>query len=207
MSLVDTGLVQLCWPAPTFRGPVRPVAGRGDMPGEVAAEEVEFAAFVATRGSALVRLARGLLRDPHQAEDVVQDVLAKTLVQWHRISAVDDLDAYVRRMVTNACTSWFRRAVRREHVQDTATLPERAGPGDVAVAVTDRDRVINLLRRLPARQRAVLVLRHYEGLPDVEIARLLGTSEVTVRSNAHRGLASLRRIMAEDDAADPARGR
>jgi RNA polymerase sigma-70 factor (sigma-E family) len=177
------------------------------MPGEVAADEVAFAAFVATRGPALVRLARGLLRDPHQAEDVVQDVLAKTLVQWRRISAADDMDAYVRRMVVNACTSWFRRAVRREHAQDAATLPERAGPGDVAVAVTDRDRVVNLLRRLPARQRAVLVLRHYEGLPDVEIGRLLGTSEVTVRSNAHRGLASLRRIMAEDDAADPARGR
>jgi RNA polymerase sigma-70 factor (sigma-E family) len=177
------------------------------MPGEVAADEVAFAAFVATRGPTLVRLARGLLRDPHQAEDVVQDVLAKTLVQWRRISAADDMDAYVRRMVVNACTSWFRRAVRREHAHDNATLPERAGPGDVAVAVTDRDQVVNLLRRLPTRQRAVLVLRHYEGLPDVEIARLLGTSEVTVRSNAHRGLVSLRRIMAGDDAADPARGR
>lgn len=170
------------------------------------ADELAFAEFVTTRGQALVRLARGLLKDPYQAEDVVQDVLAKTLVQWHRVSAADDMDAYVRRMVVNACTSWFRRAVRREHVHDHATLPERP-VADPSGAVTDRDRVVNLLRRLPTRQRTVLVLRHYEGMADAEIARLLGTSEVTVRSNAHRGLTSLRRIMAEDDAADDSRGR
>jgi RNA polymerase sigma-70 factor (sigma-E family) len=177
------------------------------MPGEAVADEAAFAEFVATRGPRLVRLARGLLRDPHQAEDVVQDVLAKTLVQWRRISSADDIDAYVRRMVVNACTSWFRRAVRREHAHDTATLPEHAHPLDVARQVADRDRVVGLLRRLPAKQRTVLVLRHYEGMPDAEIARLLGTTEVTVRSNAHRGLASLRRLMTEDDAADLARGR
>jgi RNA polymerase sigma-70 factor (sigma-E family) len=172
------------------------------MPGEAAADAAAFAGFVATRGPGLVRLARGLLRDPHQAEDVVQDVLAKALVQWRRISSVDDVDAYVRRMVVNACTSWFRRAVRREHAHDVATLPERAGTMDLAAAVTDRDRIISLLRRLPTKQRAVLVLRHYEGVPDAEIARMLGTTEVTVRSNAHRGLAALRRLMTADDAAD-----
>lgn len=177
------------------------------MRGEVAAEEAAFAEFAATRGPGLVRLARGLLRDPHQAEDVVQDVLAKTLVQWQRISSADDTDAYVRRMVVNACTSWFRRAVRREHVHDASTLPERAHPLDLAGQVTDREQVVGLLRRLPAKQRTVLVLRHYEGMPDAEIARLLGTTEATVRSNAHRGLASLRRYMVADDASDPARGR
>jgi RNA polymerase sigma-70 factor (sigma-E family) len=162
---------------------------------------------VATRGAGLVRLARGLLRDPHQAEDVVQDVLAKTLVQWGRISTTADVDAYVRRMVVNACTSWFRRAVRRERAQDTSTMPDRVVSWDLAIAVTDRDRLVGLLRRLPSRQRTVLVLRHFEGIPDAEIARRLGTSEVTVRSNVHRGLVSLRRIMAEDDAADAGGGR
>jgi len=67
--------------------------------------------------------------------------------------------------------------------------------------------VISLLRQLPTRQRTVLVLRHYEGLPDAEIARILGTSEVTVRSNAHRGLTSLRRIVAADAAAEQSGGR
>jgi RNA polymerase sigma-70 factor (sigma-E family) len=156
----------------------------------------DFAAFAASRGPGLVRLARGLLRDPYQAEDVVQEVLAKTLVHWGRISAVDDRDAYVRKMVVNACTSWFRRAARREFTYDTATLPERA-MADPTAGIDERDRIVTLLRRLPAKQRAVLVLRHYEGLPDAAIAHLLGSSEVTVRTNAHRGLATLRRLMAE----------
>lgn len=176
------------------------------MAGVAEREQQVFAHFVATRGPGLVRLARGLLSDPHHAEDVVQDVLAKALVQWGRVSAADDIDAYVRRMVVNACTSWFRRAVRRERAHDTATLPDRGLP-DFAGGVIDRDRVVNLLRRLPAKQRAVLVLRHFEGLPDSVIAQMLGTSEVTVRSNAHRGLATLRRLVAADGRTDSVAGR
>jgi RNA polymerase sigma-70 factor (sigma-E family) len=156
----------------------------------------QFADFASSRGPGLVRLARGLLRDPYQAEDVVQDVLAKALVQWGRVSAADDRDAYVRKMVVNACTSWFRRAARREFAQDSATMPERSVP-DATAGIDDRDRMVALLRRLPAKQRAVLVLRHYERLPDAAIAQLVGSSEVTVRTNAHRGLATLRRLMAE----------
>ena len=156
----------------------------------------DFADFASSRGPALVRLARGLLRDPYQAEDVVQDVLAKALVRWARVSSVEDPDAYVRKMVVNACTSWYRRAARREFAQDTATMPERPEP-DATAGVDERDRMIALLRRLPAKQRAVLVLRHYEGLPDAAIAELLGSGEVSVRTNAHRGLATLRRLMTE----------
>jgi RNA polymerase sigma-70 factor (sigma-E family) len=207
MSVVDTGSLSLPWlvPAPVLRPAVRVVAREEPMAGQRAREhEAQFAQFAAARGPALVRLARGLLRDPHQAEDVVQDVLAKTLVQWGRVSAADDMDAYVRRMVVNACTSWFRRAARREYVHDSATMPERAEP-DAAAGIAERDQVVGLLRRLPDKQRAVLVLRHYEGLPDSAIAVILGTSEVTVRSNAHRGLATLRRYLAQDAATDPAR--
>lgn len=152
---------------------------------------VPFEEFVAARGPALVRLARGLLKDPYQAEDVVQDVLAKALVRWSSIERADDVDAYVRRMVVNACTSFFRRASRREQAREHDSLPDRSQQ-DASSAVVERDRMLDLLRRLPAKQRAVLVLRHYEGLPDAEIADLLGTSAVTVRSNAHRGLANLR---------------
>jgi RNA polymerase sigma-70 factor (sigma-E family) len=156
----------------------------------------QFADFASSRGPGLVRLARGLLRDPYLAEDVVQDVLAKALVHWGRVSAADDRDAYVRKMVVNACTSWFRRAARREFAHDTATMPERPGP-DPTAGIDERDRMVALLRRLPAKQRAVLVLRHYEGLQDAAIAQLVGCSEVTVRTNAHRGLATLRRLLVE----------
>jgi RNA polymerase sigma-70 factor (sigma-E family) len=159
-------------------------------------DEQAFTQFVADRGPHLVRLARGLLRDPHQAEDVVQDVLSRAFLRWGRIQAVDDPDAYVRKMVVNACTSWFRRAARREFAHDNATLPEGRLP-DPSSAIDDRDQVLALLRRLPAKQRAVLVLRHYEGLSDEEISHLLGSSQVTVRSNAHRGLRTLRGVMTD----------
>jgi RNA polymerase sigma-70 factor (sigma-E family) len=156
---------------------------------------IEFEDFVVLRGPALVRLARGLLRDPQWAEDVVQDVLARAMLQWPRVSAANDVDAYVRRMVINACTSWFRRAARRERATDQQVLLD-GSVSDRTDQLVDRDQLIALLRQLPAKQRAVLVLRHYEGLPDAEIAVLLKCSEVTVRSNAHRGLAKLRELIA-----------
>lgn len=175
--------------------PVRVVAGPA-REGVEGAVERDFEDFVAAHGAALVRLARGLLKDPHHAEDVVQDVLAKALVRWSSVQRADVPEAYVRRMVVNACTSFWRRAVRREHAHEHADLPERATADDPAL-LADRDQALGLLRRLPPRQRAVLVLRHYEGLPDAEIADLLGCSAGTVRSNAHRGLATLRGLLAE----------
>ena len=192
MSLSGTG--SACLVAPGVR--VAGWAPRGTSLGQVDELSAEFAAFATRRGPALVRLARGLLRDPYQAEDVVQDVLAKVLVQWGRVNDADDPDAYVRKMVVNACTSWFRRAAGRAHPVDAATLPDRGSP-DPTAGIDERDRVVTLLRRLPPKQRAVLVLRHYEGLPDAAIARLVGSSEVSVRTNAHRGLATLRRLLAE----------
>jgi RNA polymerase sigma-70 factor (sigma-E family) len=205
MSPAETAtvLLPLVPGAPSGARGVGWTAPRGRAMGQGSSADVEFAQFALVRGPGLVRLARGLLRDPFQAEDVVQDVLAKALVQWGRVSAADDPEAYVRRMVVNACTSWFRRAARREFAHDAATLPERA-VADPTDGVDERDRVIALLRRLPTKQRAALVLRHYEAMPDAEIARLLGSSEVSVRTNAHRGLATLRRLLAE--AADGAPG-
>jgi RNA polymerase sigma factor (sigma-70 family) len=70
-----------------------------------------------------------------------------------------------------------------------------AAAGDFAGAQASRDAAWTLLRRLPARQRAVLVLRYYEDLPDAEIARVLGCGESTVRSQATRALATLRTLL------------
>ncbi|MFB9376127.1 SigE family RNA polymerase sigma factor [Kineococcus gynurae] len=166
--------------------------GTAAPPARTSAEE-QFEAFVVARGAALVRLARGLLRDPDTAEDVVQDVLAKALLSWSRVSGADDPNAYVNRMVVNACTSWWRRAARREGPTLDGDLPERPTGGRAADAMlADRDQLLRALRGLPTRQRTVLVLRHFEDLADEQIADLLDISPGTVRSNAHRGLATLR---------------
>jgi len=156
-----------------------------------------FEEFVAVRGPALVRLARGLLRDPATAEDVVQDVLAKALLSWGRVSSADDPSAYVNRMVVNASTSFWRRAARRERPVAPQDLPDR-GRADATAQVADRDQLLTALRALPVKQRTVLVLRHFEDRSDEQIADLLDVTTGTVRSNAHRGLASLRAALAGD---------
>src|SRR4051794_19304006 len=75
---------------------------------------VPFDGWVAARGPALLKLAYTLTGNAADAEDVVQEALARALPRWERISRVDNLDAYVRRMVVNAHTSWWRRFRRRE---------------------------------------------------------------------------------------------
>ena len=158
---------------------------------------VDLETFVVAHGPALVRLARALLRDPHHAEDVVQDVLARMVVKWSSVERADDPVAYVKRAVVNASVSFGRRPWRRERPDDPATMRDTA-LADGSGAVGDRDQVLGLLRRLPQKQRAVLVLRHYDGLADAEIADLLGCSPGTVRSNAHRGLSTLRGLLGEE---------
>jgi RNA polymerase sigma-70 factor (sigma-E family) len=205
MTSVDTGSLPVLRTGFVRRPGARSEAVAGAAEGEAwvaeaAAPSLDFTEFVVSRGPTLVRLARGLLRDPYQAEDVVQDVLAKALLHWPRICSVDAPEAYVRRMVVNGCTSWFRRAARRERPQENDTLPVTV-QGDPTAGLDDRDRVVALLRTLTYRQRAVLVLRHYEGLADREIAEILGISEPTVRSLAFRGLAKLRATIEQEDAA------
>ena len=167
-------------------------------------DELDFEEYVSARGAALVRLARGLLRDPQHAEDLVQDVLVRAHQRWSAIRRTSNPDGYVYRMLVNGATSFWRRAARRELATETHRMPA-PGVADASDQHGDRELLLALLRRLPAKQRAVLVLRHYEGLPDAEIAQLMGTSAVTVRSNAHRGLASLRAMLAELEAGDPDR--
>jgi RNA polymerase sigma-70 factor (sigma-E family) len=182
------------WPWPPARAALRPVVTDRGVDPEPVSDTMDFEEYVTARGAALVRLARGLLRDPQHAEDLVQEVLVRAHQRWGSIRRTSNPDGYVYRMVVNAATSFWRRAARREYAVETEHLPT-VGVGDGSDQRGDRELLVALLRRLPAKQRAVLVLRHYEGLPDAEIAALLGTSTVTVRSNAHRGLATLRQML------------
>ena len=149
-----------------------------------------FEEYVAARGPALVRLARLLTADHHRAEDLAQDVLARAYVHWRRIQRTDRPDVYVRRMLINAHTSWWRRRANRELSVDS--VGERAGVGDPGVGAADRDEMWRLIVELPPRQRAVVVLRYYEDLDDAAIAEILDCSAVTVRTHAMRALATLR---------------
>ena len=143
----------------------------------------------------LIRYATVLVGDQHTAEDLVQEVLLRAHQRWRRIALTDRPDLYLRRMVTNEHLSWRRRWHVRM-IQPTAddVLARRGGAvDDHAEDHAEEDAMWHRLRQLPPRQRTVLVLRYYEGLPDVETAAVLGTSAATVRSHAARALATLRR--------------
>ncbi|GAB2603718.1 SigE family RNA polymerase sigma factor [Kribbella endophytica] len=138
---------------------------------------------------ALLRFATVLCGSRHLAEDVVQDALLKAHRKWERVGQADSIDAYVRRMVVNEFLSWRRkwsRIIPRPEVRVDETAPDHAHQH------ADRDELIAQLAKLPARQRAVLVLRYYGGLSDHEIAETLGCSAGTVRGYASRALATLR---------------
>ena len=149
-----------------------------------------FDDWVAARGPALLRLAYTLTGDAGEAEDVVQEALSRALPRWSRIAAVDDTDAYVRRMVVNAHTSrwraWRRRVSPVEQVADVA-VADRSGPEH-----DERQRIWDACRALPEIHRTAVVLRFYEQLEYAEIAALTGVREGSVRSRVSRGLAALR---------------
>ncbi|GAA2538419.1 SigE family RNA polymerase sigma factor [Winogradskya consettensis] len=148
---------------------------------------MHFEEFAAARLPALLRYAMLLSGDREHARDIVQEVLTRALVKWDRIARADEPYAYVRRMVTNEYLSWRRR-------KRVVTVPLRDDDLDHPAAAPHRrdEDLWKLLGDLPKQQRAVLVLRFYEGLTDEEIAESLGCRTSTVRAYASRALATLR---------------
>ncbi len=153
---------------------------RGDSSDE------RFRAFVADRSRHLLQAAHLLTGDRHRAEDLLQTALTRTYLRWDRI---DEPEGYVRRVMVNAATDWWRRKPWRE--RSTAEPPEQS-VADGTGAYDTRDAVLRALGALSPRQRAVIVLRYYEGLSEAEIAATLGCSAGTVKSAASRAMATLR---------------
>jgi RNA polymerase sigma-70 factor (sigma-E family) len=156
----------------------------------VVADEREFTPFVRANTSTLLRTAYLLTGNTPAAEELVQDTLVRLYPKWHLVAAADVPIAYVRRSLANGFVNERRRPASREIALDV--LPERREPRDAGAELADRDEVWRLLRTLPNRQRAALVMRYFHDLPDDEIADALGCRAGTVRSLISRGLASLR---------------
>ena len=142
-----------------------------------------FEEFVAARSSALLRTAYLLTRDHGLAEDLLQTALTKAYLHWSRIETSPE--AYVRKVLVNTYSSWWRRKWRGE--TPTEELPESA--------TQDRADTTDLweaMGRLPHRMRAVIVLRYFEDLTEAQAADLLGVSVGTVKSQTSKALAKLR---------------
>ena len=168
-----------------FRGYVR-------AQGHTMNVDQDFAEFVAARWNALYRLAYLLSASPNAAEDLLQTSLEKAYVRWARIVGMDHPEAYVRQIIATTYVSGRRRAWVREEPRDR--LPETSG--SVEGELIDRALLWPLVCALPARQRAVIVLRYYEDLSEAEIATTLGCARGTVKSQASAAMRSLRRALA-----------
>jgi len=154
----------------------------------------EFRDFVVTYTPALFRTAFMLTGDRGHAEDLVQTALMKTSRRWTQIVAHEARYAYVRRVMVNTQTSWFRRRRVTEDFVDN--VPESAAQPDDAHS--NEGRTLPGLAQLPAGMRAILVLRFYEDLSEAETARVLGCSVGTVKSQTSRGLDRLRTYFAAE---------
>ncbi|GLY64075.1 DNA-directed RNA polymerase sigma-70 factor [Amycolatopsis taiwanensis] len=162
-------------------------------PPTTSAELADFGEFVQASLPGLLRYGHALTGNPHDAADLVQGVLEKIGARWSRVRRkTGDPLAYVRRSMANAHISRWRRTRRESLVAD---LP------DAAIVVEDdpfeHEPLWRALRDLPPKQRAVIVLRYYEGLSEMEIAQTLAVSQGTVKSQASKAIASLRRKMGE----------
>lgn len=152
----------------------------------------EFHAYFEARVAVLRRTAYLLCGDWHRAEDLAQTALAKLYVAWPRLHRDGQVDAYARTIVVRAAIDDSRRWFRRKETAVGAVPDvEAASPG-----MDDAIDVRRALAELPPGQRAAVILRYWEDLPVAETAALLGCSEGTVKSQAAKGLATLRRLLA-----------
>jgi RNA polymerase sigma-70 factor (sigma-E family) len=148
-----------------------------------------FEEFVRNRLPPLLRFAMVLCGDRGLAEDVVQEVLLRVHPRWPYVEQLDQPEAYIRRMIVNEFLSWRRKWAR---YVPHADVPAADTTPDPAIGLSERMVLMARLRRLPARQRAVVVLRFYADLSDVEIAADLGCTPSTVRAYLSRALSALR---------------
>jgi RNA polymerase sigma-70 factor (sigma-E family) len=156
-----------------------------------AEEEHAYVQYVQGRVLALRRTAYHLCGNWHEAHDLVQTALIKLYRHWRRVSEADSPDAYVHRVLVNVFlqqkrTWWSRRVwTFAEPADRCATEADPEGRIDLLAA----------LARITPKQRAVLVLRYWEGLDVAETARVLGCSTGTVKSQTSHAIAALRRMM------------
>jgi len=157
-------------------------------------EPVDAATWIDAALPRLMGAALSLTGHRHDAEDLLQETLAKVILKWGSVDQADSPDAYVRRVMVNTFISGKRRRSSTEFVShDVVTDERQVGQRDGHDAdLAARDHMWRLLATLPPRQRAVLVLRYYDDLPDAQIAEVLGCSAVSVRVAAHRAMGTLR---------------
>lgn len=153
----------------------------------VSSRRARFEELYATHAPDALRVAYLLVGDKPQAEDIVQDAFVRVLGRFGELRKPDAFRTYLMRAVVNLSKNYFRRrSLERHHVRASR-------PAIVSGPERDDD-LLDALKRLPERQRAVLVLRYCEDLTEHDTAEILQTSTKAVKSLVTRGLAALREM-------------
>ncbi|GAA1020154.1 MULTISPECIES: SigE family RNA polymerase sigma factor [Amycolatopsis] len=157
-------------------------------------DEQEFAEYFAARRDAVRRTAYLMCGDWHKADDLAQTAFVALHRRWKKIRDRAATDAYVRKTLVRAVIDESRRPWRRERQTEVLPEPMDDGPG-LAERVATREDLLAALKEVPPKQRAVLVLRFFDGLDVGAAATALGCSEGNVKSQTARGLANLRQVL------------
>lgn len=156
-----------------------------------------FAILVGQTSDRMYAIATRILRDTDLAQDAFQSAM---LTAWRSLPSLRDPDrfeAWVRKLVVHAC---YAEAKRRHAWSANVRVLPVDGPAtpDQTIWIADRDALDRAFRRLSIEQRAVFVLHHHVGLPQAEIAEMLGVPAGTVRSRLHYAIRSLRAALEAD---------
>jgi RNA polymerase sigma-70 factor (sigma-E family) len=154
-----------------------------------------FEQFVAENADSLLRLAYLLTGNRAEGEDLVQECLMRMARRWARLGRAAHPAAYARRVLVNAALDGAVRRARRS-AELSAREPTTTSSEEAAIdSLGERSELIAALELLPARQRAVLVLRYFNDMTETEVAETLGCTTGTVKSTASRGLERLRQVI------------
>ncbi len=170
----------------------------------------EFDAFVSSTADPLFRSGYLMTADAAETEDLLQETFLKVAHRWHRVRSMERPVAYARRILINLILDGApARARRGEELARSDDALDATDQASVRVltGIDDRSEFRWALAALPPRQRAILVLRYWDGLSEAEIADVLGCPVGTVKSSASRGVAELRRMLGTRPGVSPDRVR
>jgi RNA polymerase sigma-70 factor (sigma-E family) len=153
-------------------------------------ENEAFERFVRANTTTLFQTSFLLTGNRHEAEELLQDTLTRLFPRWSAVMAADSPVAYVRRCLANRYVSVKRGPAAR--LRSDWEIPDRWDGADLEESIAVSSTVWQLLAALPDRQRAALVMRYFDDVPEVDVAEALGCRPSSVRSLVSRGLAAMR---------------
>ena len=180
--------------------------GSEDVARAMGGDHDAFAALVGAATGRLYALASLILRDSGRAEDATQEAFVTAWRELPRLRDVDRFDAWLRRLLVNACYDEARRINRRSEVglfslgdRSVVDISPNRDSRDMSSNLAQTDRIERAFRQLPFEQRTVLVLQHYFDLSHAEIAETVGIPLATVKSRVRYGIAAMRAALDSDD--------